>query len=1284
MASISNVVSYSIDQVVETTNNLDNFIRLGVLLVTGAPKLPCPGLPAPDGWLWVDLPFEQQEPETQILSECLCSLRLLIRKGYVRVTYTYLTFGIFALRIYQLASDNENIRPVKWFREKFLRYKKTHQVIKRLCLEKIKILISILDYTKEAWNLNTREKFIQYISLNKVLMFKYGKQENDNFNFNLRAVSNDSLNFHLDRLTKGLPYIHYSQDGNQNNQNSLKDKLLSVYSDLQSPKIDTSKLDIYQSENYHDIMNGEIPGFKSVLYNYQRRSLAKMIEKEAIIDEKYMPYVLKTDDNRFFDLRTMEPLLRPQKLNTPRGGILAENMGLGKTCICLALICLTKYQISELPNRKTSKRINCTAGSDTGANGRSLVDVCVRFINQNSIPWKQYYEYIPPHLINKLERTFGFFEKVSIKPVIHKTRGSVPITDDDAFHGRKLVKRFYFSSTTLVVIPDNLFHQWNLEVAKHVKDGFLKILLLPNVKSPLPDNPKDLLSNDAIFLSMSAFSRQSQNSDSILRKIYWKRLIIDEGHSMAKTTQAVMMANQLLVERMWAISGTPTSGMTNLHVEDDNQEYTATQAFDARQDLVKLGAIISNFLKIEPYASTPKLWTESIIKPMTENQFGIETQLREILQTVIVRHTIKDVESDIKLPALHHSPIFLKPSFFDKLSINLFIAVLATNAVTSERKDVDYMFHEKNKSDLRRLVTNLRKATFYWTGFSIKDVENLLNICVYTFNNRALDPNQLIDKDGKEKVYYSPDDVELLKRSIFISKIALSNLRWRTAGTIHEMGYYVSNLPNIITSNFSLMPYHHDVFVYGFPHLIALQKFYYKNRMIKTSKELKEKVKPITDSFWKGYWKSIGDGNSGVGLNKKATGSSKSTSKKRPVSNKEEYKNFVKEDVQLIGDSPDWADGFDPKLEEDLFFGIRSKIKRKWDDIVRQGELRKKLKISNVKSFKKSVSISTIGRTGETPTPKPTTTTPEPIENIGSNLRSAQIMGTSSAKLTYLTLKLLQNQLQGIKSIVFYEFENSAYYLTEFMDLIGMNYIMYSTYVKATDRSINLAKFDSWKTHGVDGVCLVMDIKLASHGLTITAATHVYFINPVWNRSVEAQAIKRAHRIGQINEVYVETLILENTIEEEMYTKRGDDDEKVELIDHTRMKDYILQFNFLRLFDDDFEGEYLPTSSKSELKNDISISGYDYEKLKTEDTMLPAVLGKWDENRGEIKWDLPLFTLNSMTALGVGESKVKNFDLNKNLEEAKASSDTARQSVTFLEKLKLKRQQKLSKNVRFN
>ena len=50
----------------------------------------------------------------------------------------------------------------------------------------------------------------------------------------------------------------------------------------------------------------------------------------------------------------------------------------------------------------------------------------------------------------------------------------------------------------------------------------------------------------------------------------------------------------------------------------------------------------------------------------------------------------------------------------------------------------------------------------------------------------------------------------------------------------------------------------------------------------------------------------------------------------------------------------------------------------------------------------------------------------------------------------------------------------------------------------------------------------------------LTAADHVILLDPWWNPAVEAQAIDRAHRIGQENKVIIYKFISRNTVEEKI------------------------------------------------------------------------------------------------------------------------------------------------------
>jgi len=52
--------------------------------------------------------------------------------------------------------------------------------------------------------------------------------------------------------------------------------------------------------------------------------------------------------------------------------------------------------------------------------------------------------------------------------------------------------------------------------------------------------------------------------------------------------------------------------------------------------------------------------------------------------------------------------------------------------------------------------------------------------------------------------------------------------------------------------------------------------------------------------------------------------------------------------------------------------------------------------------------------------------------------------------------------------------------------------------------------------------------------LNLTAAEYVFLLDPWWNPAVEAQAIDRAHRIGQTQRVFAYRLIVRGTVEEKV------------------------------------------------------------------------------------------------------------------------------------------------------
>jgi superfamily II DNA or RNA helicase len=61
---------------------------------------------------------------------------------------------------------------------------------------------------------------------------------------------------------------------------------------------------------------------------------------------------------------------------------------------------------------------------------------------------------------------------------------------------------------------------------------------------------------------------------------------------------------------------------------------------------------------------------------------------------------------------------------------------------------------------------------------------------------------------------------------------------------------------------------------------------------------------------------------------------------------------------------------------------------------------------------------------------------------------------------------------------------------------------------------------------------MLVSLKAGGTGLNLTAADHVFLLDPWWNPAVEDQAASRAHRIGQERPVMVHRMVAKDTVEE--------------------------------------------------------------------------------------------------------------------------------------------------------
>jgi SNF2 family DNA or RNA helicase len=62
----------------------------------------------------------------------------------------------------------------------------------------------------------------------------------------------------------------------------------------------------------------------------------------------------------------------------------------------------------------------------------------------------------------------------------------------------------------------------------------------------------------------------------------------------------------------------------------------------------------------------------------------------------------------------------------------------------------------------------------------------------------------------------------------------------------------------------------------------------------------------------------------------------------------------------------------------------------------------------------------------------------------------------------------------------------------------------------------------------------LISLKAGGFGLNLTSADYVFMLDPWWNPAVERQAIDRAHRIGQTQNVFIYKFITRDSVEEKI------------------------------------------------------------------------------------------------------------------------------------------------------
>ncbi|KAH7364689.1 hypothetical protein BKA65DRAFT_491871 [Rhexocercosporidium sp. MPI-PUGE-AT-0058] len=1000
--------------------------------------------------------------------------------------------------------------------------------------------------------------------------------------------------------------------------------LFQLFNTLPSPNPDpTLVTDPYTRDAMYQILGSDIEGLKTEMYKYQRRSAALMLQRESkpaqLLDPRLRQLVDQRGTKWYCDVDSGSCFLEPRTYEAARGGICAETMGLGKTLICLGLIMATRDSSSQIPTEYMAGTF--PVREKTG----SMMNMAAAALGRQGIPWKRQ--------LAALEAQEGYrFDRC--REALDKNAGfymiPAPSPRRQSRNPRTVAPRkILLTSATIVVAPANLIQQWQHEIKKHTTG--LKTLVMKAMSDALPP-AEDLADYDIILFSKQRFDKEAayeietneksaisgstsrqtfvnggqpgrtskngghsrwtstefkQVYHSPLKDLHFKRLIVDEGHtfgnsSSSSRTEAGAVLDFLQVSARWIVSGTPTKGLYGAEVgigssqntsREDTPSFSSTpnthedislkrlstllelSAFESstqssskevslyhkqeRKDIEKLGNIATSYLKAKPWANRPDeddyaSWSHLIMQPRHGSKSrGNLDCLRATLEGMIIRHQQCDVERDVTLPPLYQNLVFLEGSTQNKLSLNTFSMMIIGNAVTSERKDADYFFHPRQRKNLQQLVSNLRQASFFWSGFETEHITN-------TIDNAK---DFLLEK----KVPISPEDEALLLEAIRQGERVLTSKISKAISEYHEMPMHVENdLADDIRNAWSLVHEPSNPTLMGATMVHAAQKF------VESQLYKEDPTDGLVDA-----------GNEARNVANEALEAQAPKPRKRKFTR----------DVNGVKKATDVA----PALAGGVTIGDESSSRKRPRTSLSTTRRASRssdydlIDVDEVNESKDDEDDATVQRQLDAQlTLKPALKKSSKPEISGtldpsSPLATAKIISTASAKLSHLMDSIALHSPTE-KILIFYEADNVAYYIAQALECLGIKHLIYAKTLSSARRSQYVVTFNQSEVFRV----LLMDVSQAAFGLDLSSASRVYFVNPVFSPQVEAQAVKRAHRIGQTKPVYVETLVLKGSIEEVILERRKqlsteEHNSCKNILDDSTMYDWIRNARFVDL-----------------------------------------------------------------------------------------------------------------------
>lgn len=135
--------------------------------------------------------------------------------------------------------------------------------------------------------------------------------------------------------------------------------------------------------------------------------------------------------------------------------------------------------------------------------------------------------------------------------------------------------------------------------------------------------------------------------------------------------------------------------------------------------------------------------------------------------------------------------------------------------------------------------------------------------------------------------------------------------------------------------------------------------------------------------------------------------------------------------------------------------------------------------------------------------------------------------GVRSSKADAFMEQLEEVVREGHRALVFSQFTGFLKTIRDRLDADGISYCYLDG--RTRDRARRIDEFKNGKAP-----VFLISLKAGGFGLNLTEADYCFVLDPWWNPATEAQAVDRAHRIGQDKTVMVYRLVAVDTIEEKV------------------------------------------------------------------------------------------------------------------------------------------------------